>query len=38
MCPRAKGSGGWLAFIFMPIIGAGIIFGVLHYRRRGGFG
>lgn len=44
MCPNARrpnnggGGNGWIAFIILPIIGAGIIFCVLHFRRRGSFG
>ncbi|KAI8967795.1 hypothetical protein BDF20DRAFT_917392 [Mycotypha africana] len=38
-CPGAsRRSHGWIAFIFAPIIGAGLVFAALQYRRRGGFG
>ncbi|KAF1797441.1 hypothetical protein V8B55DRAFT_1516083 [Mucor lusitanicus] len=38
-CPGASHSGsGWVAFIFAPIIAAGLVFAALHYRKRGGFG
>jgi hypothetical protein len=38
-CPGASRSGhGWLGFIFAPILGAGLVFGALQYRKRGGFG
>lgn len=38
-CPGASRSGtGWIGFIFAPILGAGLVFGALHYRKRGGFG
>lgn len=35
-CPGvSRSGGGWLAFIFAPIIGAGLVFGALQYRKRG---
>ncbi|KAI8640138.1 hypothetical protein BD408DRAFT_445362 [Parasitella parasitica] len=38
-CPGAShSSSGWVAFIFAPIIAAGLVFAALHYRKRGGFG
>ena len=38
-CPGASRPGsGWLGFIFAPILGAGLVFGILHYRKRGSFG
>ncbi|KAG0798808.1 hypothetical protein G6F22_003854 [Rhizopus arrhizus] len=42
MCPNARRSsgsgGGWVAFLLLPLFGAGIIFAVLYYRKRGSFG
>ncbi|KAI8067678.1 uncharacterized protein B0P05DRAFT_552523 [Gilbertella persicaria] len=36
-CPGASRSGhGWVAIIFAPIIAAGLVFAILHYRKRGG--
>jgi hypothetical protein len=38
-CPGAsRSSNGWVAFIFAPIIAAGLVFAALQYRKRGGFG
>ncbi|KAI7893622.1 uncharacterized protein EV154DRAFT_600677 [Mucor mucedo] len=38
-CPGVSRSGhGWAAFVFAPILGAGLVFGALQYRKRGGFG
>jgi hypothetical protein len=38
-CPGASHSGGgWFGFIAAPILGAGLVFAALHYRKHGGFG
>lgn len=35
-CPGVTRSGsGWVAFIFAPIIAAGLVFGALQYRKHG---